>query len=288
MTILLALANPFGQPFLVHGLVATAAIAVAAGPIGWFVVARREAFAAHTLSMMAFPGGAVGAALGLPFGAGYFVLCFLAALLLSTLRGRAAALRWLEEPALVGTVGVAALAAGFLALALYGGVLEDLEALLFGSPFGVSAGAALALGGVAALVVAFFAVAGRPLLLATVDPQLARAAGVPAGAVEAAFVVLLGFVVAATAQVSGALLVFSLLVAPPAAAQRLTSSVATAFALSFLFALGVGWLGLILSYWTNLPPGFLLSALGLGLYLLATFARLIGTVPLRRPGAVRV
>jgi len=275
MVALPALADPFSQPFMVHALLAAALIALCAGPIGWFVVARREAFAAHTLSVMAFPGGAVAAALGLPLAAGYYLLCLVAGAVLSALRGRLGRLRWLQESALVGTVQAVALAVGFLVLALYGGVLEDLEALLFGSPFGVSGGDLALLVGLAVVVLGFLAAFGRPLLLTTIEPKLATAAGVPAGALEGAFIALLGLVVAATAQVSGALLVFSLLVAPAAAAQRLTASLPRSFGLAVLLGFAIGSFALLLSYWTNLPPGFLLSTVALAAYLLANGAALL-------------
>ena len=85
--------------------------------------------------------------------------------------------------------------------------------------------------------------------------------------------VLLGLAVAATAQITGVLLVFALLVAPAAAAQQLTARVGLGLALSAGIALAVTWVGLGLAYFTNLPVGFFVTSLGFAAYVLASAGR---------------
>ena len=170
---------------------------------------------------------------------------------------------------MIGTVQVAGFALGFLFLSLYSGVLESLETLLFGSFLGITQGQVLTLLGVAAGVAVFFAVVGRPLLYASIDPAAAQARGVPVRLLEPAFLLVLGLAVAATAQITGVLLVFALLVAPAAAAQRLTARVGLGLALTAAIGLAVTWLALALSYFTDYPVGFFITSLGFAAYVAA-------------------
>src|SRR5581483_5012369 len=163
--------------------------------------------------------GATGAALvGLPISLGYYIAAGVAALAI----GRGRARSYATETASVGTVQTVGLAAGFLFLELNRNVLGGPETLLFGTFLGVSQGQVLGLLAVALIALALVAVIGRPLLFASVDPDVARARGVPVRALEITFLAILGLAVAATSQITGVLLIFALLVAPAAAAQRLS------------------------------------------------------------------
>src|SRR5207302_6290579 len=116
-------------------------------------------------------------------------------------------------------VGAVGFALRFLFLSLYSGVLEDLETLLFGTYLGITRGQVLTLLLVGVGVLAVLAAIGRPLLFATLDPQVARARGIRVAALDVVFLLLLGLAVAVTSQITGALLVFALLVTPAATAQ---------------------------------------------------------------------
>ena len=125
-----------------------------------------------------------------------------------------------EESAVTGTVQAFGLACGFVFLSLYHGVLAGYESLLFGDFLGISRGQVLLLAIVTVLAVGFLAVVGRPLLFASVDESVARSSGVPVRPLALAFLVALGLAVAATAQITGVLLVFALLIAPPRQLSR--------------------------------------------------------------------
>ncbi|HLI32274.1 MAG TPA: metal ABC transporter permease [Solirubrobacteraceae bacterium] len=268
-----ALASPFAYSFMDNALAAGSAAALLAGSIGWYVVVRREAFAAHTLSVMAFPGGALAALASLPIALGFYIACLLAGGLIALFGLRAGVRSGPQQSAVIGTVQAMALALGFLALSLYGGILENLEGLLFGSPLGITGSQVLVLFGLTAAILVVLLAAGRPLWFASVDRELARAAGVPTGALSALFLVLVAVAVAAAAQITGALLVFALLIAPPAAAHLLSPRPAASAAISIVLALLFTWLGLLISYYTNYPPGFVVPAVALFVYLLARLAR---------------
>lgn len=257
--------------FMVNALQAGTVVAVMAGALGWYMVLRRQSFAGHTIAVMSFPGAAGAALVGIPSAFGYYLACGIAALAIGRPRGVGRGARS-RESAAIGVVQVAGLALGFMFLSLYSGVLEQLETLLFGTFLGIDRAQVLTLVVVAVVVLGALAFVGRPLLLASFDPEVARARGVPVRALDIGFLLILGLTVAATSQITGALLVFALLVAPPAAAQAITARPGLGLALSIGFALLVTWLGLGVSYFSIYPLGFFVTTFGFGVFLLAKLA----------------
>ena len=257
----------FAYPFMVNALEAGTIVAVMAGVTGWFMVLRRQTFAGHTLSVIAFPGAAAASLAGLPLAVGYFGFCSLGALALAGIAGTRRSLS--AESAAIGSLQALALALGFLFVSLYHGVLNGLDSLLFGTFLGITSGQVQVLLVVAAVAVALVAVAARPLLYASVDPDVARAAGVRVRLLGLAFLLVLGLSVAETSQITGALLVFALLVTPAATAQRLTTRPLFGVVLSVALALLVTWLGLALAYFSIYPVGFYITSLSFAVYVLA-------------------
>lgn len=254
--------------FMVNALAAGTAAAVAAGAIGWFMVLRRQSFAGHTLAVIAFPGAAGAALAGLPLAAGYLGGCAAGAAALagvSAERGRGLA----RESAAVGTLQAFALSLGFLFVSLYHGLLGGVSSLLFGTFLGVSDAERTSLVAVAAVTVAVLAVAGRPLLYASVDPAAAAAAGVRVRLLSLGFLLALGLAVAVASRITGALLVFALLVVPGAAAQRLERRPLPSVLLSAAIAVGVTWLGLGIAFYSDAPVGFCITSVAFAVYLAA-------------------
>jgi zinc/manganese transport system permease protein len=259
--------------FMVNALEAGTIVAVMAGVTGWFMVLRRQTFAGHTLSIIAFPGAAAATLAGLPVALGYFGFCGLGALVLAVIAGRRRSLG--AESAAIGSVQALALALGFLFVALYQGVLNGLDSLLFGTFLGITSGQVLVLLVVAAVAVLLVGIAARPLLFASIDPDVAQAAGVPVRMLGFGFLLVLGLSVAETSQITGALLVFALLVTPAATAQRLTTRPALGVVLSVVIALAVTWLGLALAYFSIYPVGFWVTSLSFALYVLVRFTPVV-------------
>lgn len=254
--------------FMVNTLLAGTIVAVMAGLVGWVMVIRRETFAGHTLAMMAFPGAAGATLVGVPAAWGYFVFCGAGALAIGGGSGGERR-SWSEQSANIGAVQAAALALGFLFVSLYGGVLGDLESLLFGTVVGISDGQVLTLAAVAAGALIALAALGRPLLLASVDPDLAHARGVPVRRLSIAFVGLLGLAVAATSQIVGVLLVFALLLAPAATAQTITTRPGASLALTVAIGVATVWVGLGASYFSVYPAGFYVATIAFAVYVSA-------------------
>ena len=259
------LTDLFSFPFMVHALEAGTIVAVPAGVAGWFLVLRQQTFAGHTLSLVAFPGAAAAALAGLPLAVGYFAFCALGALVLGTIAGPRRSLA--AESAGIGSVQALALALGFLFVSLYHGLLSGLDSLLFGTFLGITSTQVVVLLVVAVVTLLLLAASARPLLFASIDEDVARARGVPTRLVGLGFLLVLGLSVAATSQITGALLVFALLVTPAATARQLTLRPGLGIALSVAFALVVTWLGLALAYFSVYPVGFYVTSLSFGLYL---------------------
>jgi zinc/manganese transport system permease protein len=274
-------------PFMVNALEAGTIVAVMAGVIGWFMVLRGQTFAGHTLSLMAFPGATAALLIGLSAAAGYFLFSAAAALVIALAGGAELRRNRGQESAITGTAQAFGLACGLLFLSLYHGVLANYESLLFGSFLGITRGQVLAIAVVAAIALALLAVAGRPLLFASVDEGVARARGVPTRALGLGFLLLLGLAVAETAQITGALLVFALLVAPPATAQLITPRIGPSLVLSVVLGIVITWVGLALAYFYDYPVGFYITTVAFGVYVVVRAGRALLDHPtlLRRSAA---
>jgi len=264
-------------PFMVNALEAGTIVAVMAGVTGWFMVLRRQTFAGHTLSIIAFPGAAAATLAGVPIAFGYFGFCGLGALALAGIAGSRRSLA--AESAAIGSLQALALALGFIFVSLYHGVLNGLDSLLFGTFLGITSGQVTVLLAVAVVTVALVAAAARPLFFASVDADVARAGGVPVQLLGFGFLLVLGLSVAETSQITGALLVFALLVTPAATAHQLTSRPALGIALSVAIALAVTWLGLSLAYFSIYPVGFYVTSLSFALYVVVRVARVLAARP---------
>jgi zinc/manganese transport system permease protein len=258
-------------PFMVNAFRAGTVVAVLAALVGWFMVLRRQSFAGHTLATVGFPGAAAAVWLGVSAAVGYFIFGVLAALIIAAVPdGRAGGGDgYREESAVIGTVQAFALATGMLFIALYKGFLNGTNALLFGTFLGISADQVTLLVAVAVVVLAVLALIGRPLLFASIDADVARAHGLPVRALATVFLILLGATAAEVSQITGALLVFALLVLPAATAQLLTPRPATSLALAVAVALVTAWVALFIAYYSPYPIGFWLTTIGFGLYALA-------------------
>jgi zinc/manganese transport system permease protein len=256
------LATLFHYEFMVHAFEAGTIVAVVAGAIGYFVVLRGSAFAAHALSHIGFAGatGAVVLALNPIFGLLAFTFASGIAIgaLGNRLRGR---------DVTIGIVLAWTLGLGVLFISLYRGYATEAYALLFGEILGISAGDVVVtlVAGLITLV-AMLAVY-RPLLFSSVDEELASAKGVPVTALSIAFMAILAVAVTEAVQVVGVLLIFALIVTPAAIAVRFTSRPPRAILIGILLALAFTWLGLTIAYYSPHPVSFFITSLAFGTYL---------------------
>jgi zinc/manganese transport system permease protein len=250
--------NPFAYGFMLHAYAAAGVVAVMAGAAGYLLVLRRQSFAGHALGHVGFAGATGALLLGLPPLAGLIAVTVCGGLLMGLL-GEA---RLGERDVGIGLVLAASLGVGLLFLGFFSGSASRATALLFGNVLGVDVPTLWALLAVALVTLAGLAAMARPLLFASLQPQLAEARGVSVRLVGVLFLGLVGLAVAGAAQVVGVLLVFSLLVGPAAAAQRFTARLWFGVALAVALALAEALGGITLAFYTDWPASFWITALG--------------------------
>jgi zinc/manganese transport system permease protein len=170
-----------------------------------------------------------------------------------------------------------ALASGFLFVTLYAGNLNGLTSLLFGNFLGITSGQVVVLLVLSVAALLILVAIGRPLLFASVDPEVAAAAGLHVSALSIGFLVLLGIAVAEASQITGSLLVFALLVLPPATAQVITGRPIAGLTLAIALGVAVTWGGLLIAYYTPYPVGAYITSLSFVAYVIARVVRWAGT-----------
>ncbi len=253
------------QPFAQHALLAATLIAVISGLIGPFVTARDMAFAVHGSAELAFTGAAAGLLIAGDAVAGALGGSLVVAVAFGLLGARPR-----ERNSAIGVVLAFGLGLGVLLLSYYRGFASAATAILFGQIFGVSTSDLVILSVIAAVVLIVLGIMYRPLLFASVDPELAQARGVPTRLLGFVFVVLLSVTVTEAAQIVGTLLVLSLAITPAAAAAQLSSTPARVTGLAVLFALVAADGGLLLALqFEHIKASVFISMTSFALYVIA-------------------
>jgi zinc/manganese transport system permease protein len=252
------------QSFVQNAFMAGTLIAIVSSIVGYFVVLRAQAFAAHALSHVGFAGATLAALLGISGLLGMSGFTVAAALGMGAL-GKRIRGRDVE----IGMILSFALGLGVLFLRLYTNSSSETVSVLFGSILSVThADIMLTFAfGIGTLIV--LAAIFRPLLFSSIDPEVAEARGVPIKALSILFMFLLAITVAEAIQVVGVLLVFALIVAPAAAAQHLTRKPFSAIAISVALGVAFTWGGLLLALATSWPVSFYIAALAAVTYFIA-------------------
>ena len=271
-------------PFYQHALIAATLVAITSGLIGPFVITRGAAFAVHGVAELSFTGAMAGllwkddAVLGALLGS----LVVAAAIGLLGVRER-------ERDSAIGVTLAFGLGVGVYLVGRYHGSRGSAYSVLFGQIFGISDDQVLLLMAVAGLVLLAMLVLYRPLLFASVDPDVAAARGVPVRAVGLVFLFVLAVTVTEAAQIVGTLLVLSLAITPAAAAQRLSARPVLVTGLSVLFALIASDGGLLLNVQAqHVAPSVFITSISFAIYVIARLAgrRVLGrsgrTAALRR------
>lgn len=248
--------------FVQQALVAGALLGLVAGLIGPFIVMRQMSFAVHGSAELSLTGAAFALLAGFEVGVGALIGSALAAALFGVLGQRAR-----ERDAAIGVVLAFGLGLAVLFIHLYPGRTGTAFALLTGQIVGVGYSGLAMLALVCLLVIAVLATCYRPLLFATVDPDVAAARGVPVRALGIVFAALVGVVAAQAVQVVGALLVMSLLITPAAAAARVVASPAGAIAASVVFAEVAAVGGILLSLAPGVPVSVFVATISFAIFL---------------------
>jgi zinc/manganese transport system permease protein len=248
--------------FVQNALLAAAVLGLVAGVLGPLIVTRRMAFSVHATSEVAFTGGAAALLLGISVGYGALAAAVIAALVLGML-----SVRDDDRDSVIGAVMTFGLGIGVLLLWFYPGRASNKFGLLVGQIVSVDSTSLVLLTACAVAVLVIVALIYRPLLFASVDPDLAAARGVPLRLLTPLFAVLVGVATALGVQTVGALLVMALMITPGAAACRVTASPLKATLLAVLFAEVSALGGIVLSLAPGAPVSPFVSTISFVIYL---------------------
>ncbi len=236
--------------FMMRAALAGIGTALAAAPLGCFVVWRRMAYFGDATAHAAILGIALSLALSLPIFAGALIVALVMATLVTLLAGRGYAM-----DTLLGVMAHSALAFGLVAVSFLSGVRIDVMAYLFGDILSVSRGDLGIIWGGAALVLALTLWRWSALLTATLSPDLARAAGIDPRREELILTLALAIVVAVAIKVVGVLLITALLIIPAATARPFARTPEAMAMIATLIAMAAAWGGLRISYGLDTPTG---------------------------------
>jgi zinc/manganese transport system permease protein len=262
-----------------NSIFAGALLGLIGGLIGVFAVMRDLTFAVHGISELSFAGAAFALLVGINVVVGSILGSLIAAVIIGLLGVKAR-----ERASIIGVLMPFGLGLGVLFLALYPGRAANKFGLLTGQIVAVDDPQLLWMAGVSVVVIAALAFMWRPLMFATVDPEIAAARGVPVRALSPIFMIILGLTVAMAVQVVGALLVLALLVTPAAAAMRVTASALWVPVLSVVFGTVSVVGGILIALGGSLPISPYVTTISFAIYVVC---RVFGTHRVKRGWARR-
>ncbi|GJH15695.1 metal ABC transporter permease [Caballeronia novacaledonica] len=251
----------FEYDFMVNAFAASGIVAVLSGIVGYFLVLRGQTFAGHALSHVGFTGATGAVLLGMSPLWGMVGFTLAAGVGMGALGERLSG-----RDVAIGVILSLSLGFGLLFLHFFTAYATQATALLFGNVLGVSHETLIVLAGLAVVSLGALGFIMRPLLFASLQPELAEAKGVSLRLVSVLFLAITALAVAACTQIVGVLLVFALMVGPAAAAQNVTTRLSSGLVLAAVFALGQAWVGLTLAYYTDWPTSFWITMLAAIVY----------------------
>ena len=258
---------------LQNSILAGAILGLIGGFVGIFVMMRDYAFAVHGVSEMSFAGAALALLLGYDVVTGSMIGSIASALLIAMIGSKAS-----ESNSVIGALMPFGLGLGILFLSLYQGRSANKFGLLTGQIVSVDADQLNTMIIGAVVIIALLVIVWRPLSFASLDPDVARAKGVPMRFLSLVFMVVLGIAVALSVQVVGSLLVLALLITPAAAAMQVTASPLRTLLLSVLFAEASIVGGIMLALAGSLPISPYVTSISFLIYLVC---RVVGAVKRR-------
>jgi zinc/manganese transport system permease protein len=252
--------------FMQHAFEAGTIVAITAGVVGYFVVLRRSAFAAHALAHVGFAGaaGAVVYSINPVFG----LLAFTSGggVTMALLGKRVS-----NRDTQIGIVLAFMLGLGVLFISLYKGYASEAYSILFGEILGISWDSVLLTFAASVGLLVVVAIVYRPLLFSSLDENVAEAKGLPVLALGVVFMLMVAVATSFAVQVIGVLLIFSLMVTPAATAQHLAKRPSRVMLISVAIALVATWTGLFISFYLPYPVSFFITGIVFFLYLFVRF-----------------
>ena len=239
--------------FMANAFLAGLCIALAAGVMGYFTIARHSTFASHALAHIGLPGATGAILIGLPVSVGMGVFALGGALVIGALGKKAS-----QREIATGTVLAFATGMGLFFARLSSSASQQMQSILFGSILTITTGQIIGFAVFDIVLLAVLALIYRPLLFSSLDEQVAQAKGVPVGLMNIAFMAIMAGVITIAVPAVGTLLIFALVIPPAATANILAGSPFKAMVIASAICLVSIWGGLILSAMFPAPPSFII------------------------------
>ncbi|TGD85521.1 metal ABC transporter permease [Mycolicibacterium sp. CH28] len=250
------------SPFMRNAVIGGTIVALAAGLIGYFIVVRQTAFAAHALAHIGLPGATGAVLLGIPPVVGLGVFCLGGAVVIGALGKRAT-----DRDVVTGTTLAFATGLGLFFNSMATKSSNTMTNVLFGNLLAISTDQLLTFAGLLLVLALSVGAMYRPLLYSSINPPVAEAKGIPVRTLSIVFMLLLALAVTMAVQAVGTLLLFALLITPAATAIMLTPRPVVAMVVSAAVSLLAVWTGLIASAMFDMPPSFLIVTIACGIWL---------------------
>lgn len=263
MTVIRFFETLWAYDFMRYALIAGTLAAIVSASVGYVVVLRNQNFAGHALSHIGFTGAAGAGLLGLAPVTGQLWVTVLAAGCMGALGERAH-----KTDTAIGMTLAFSLGLGVLFLYFYRNFAGHAMSILFGDLLAASPSLIRTLIVYSVVSLLGLALMWRPLIFATLEPDLAQAKGISLTGISIAFLVLVAIAITEASQVAGILLVFTLLIAPPASAVCCTKRLDTGLALSIGLGILIVWSGILCAYLSNWPVAFWISSVSFLVYLI--------------------
>jgi ABC-type Mn2+/Zn2+ transport system permease subunit len=263
------LIDPFlDNGFMLRALLAGVLVSIACAVVGTFVVLRGLAFLGDALAHGVLPGIAAAILFGLPgiLGAAVGAVVMIGGVAVVTRRTR------LSSDTAIGLLFVAMLALGVVIVSATDAFQGDLVAILFGEILGTTTEQLVVMGAAAVAVIVIAAVAARPFLLLSFDPEQADVAGFPSRRYHALMLLLVALTVVVAFEAVGTLLVFGMLLAPAATGALIAHRTAAMMLIAVVVGSLSTYLGLLASYWFDLAASATIVLIAVGIFFLVLFA----------------
>ncbi|GAB3051851.1 zinc ABC transporter permease AztB [Sediminivirga luteola] len=248
---------PFEVSFVARALIAGCLAAVLCACVGTWVILRGLAFFAHALSHGMLPGVAIAALLGgnLLLGAAASAMAMAAGVVWVTKESR------LSQDVGIGLLFVGMLALGVVLVSHSRSFAVDLTAFLFGDVLGVRRSDLAALAVSTALGIVACLVLHRPFMALSFDERIAATLRLRPRWAHLAMLALTGLATVASFQIVGTLLVFGLLIGPPATAALMFSRVRTIMLAAAALGALLTYAGLLISWYAETAAGATIALL---------------------------
>jgi zinc/manganese transport system permease protein len=246
----------FQFDFMQHAFIAGTIVSIMCGIIGVYVIGRNSSFIAHTFSHIGFSGSAFAVYVGFSPLNGFLLFTILSALAIGQM-----GVKVFRREVSISVVLSVFLGLGLLFLSLSTKSSNSMTSLLFGNILGISVNDVWQISLLSIFVLLLLLLGYKVLNFDSFDPVGAQAAGLPVRFISIGFLLLLAVATSEASQMVGALLVFTLMTTPAAAARNLANSIGRMIWISSLISLLGVWIGLVIGYYTSLPISFLITAI---------------------------